>query len=1282
MWLIGGLIGLSIGLLNGHGFPTFLMKVGGVIAGLLLKASIKSLLDEVRSSNLMMHQQGAALLHELKNKILLLEEKLRKLELDLHQYKNSSARALDAVQSTPPTASAESLSTPASMATVNEASFMTLASSDSLSVSPIETTATNDIALNVNLVALPKVDVAPVASPISHTLTSPAEQPLLNTVSKPAIASTSTSTKTTTRRLPPPPPKPWRERLPQPIADIFFGGNTLVKIGVLILFLGLTFLLRYAAEHTTVPIELRYVGVALSGIVLLALGWMLRHKRRDYALILQGMAIGVFYLTILSAIKMHGLISPELGFSFLFIVSLLSAALAILQNAPVLAIVAALEGFAAPVLTSTGANRPIGLFTYLAVLDVGIFLVAWFNAWRVLNLIAFVGTFTLSLGWAQKFYTNSDYDVVQPFLIFFFVLFALIGILFARRTLLEEKNVASARHPKENPLSNLKRVGRVDSALVFGNPVTAFSLQYLLVEHTRYGAAFSALAIGLFYVVLARFVFSKEKHGLALLAEAYVVVAAIFATLAIPLGLEGTWTSAAWAIEGAGMYWLGVRQGRPYARAFAFIVMIGATVKLLNSMAIDPTPTLPLLQGSLLGPVLLGLSALTMWYLHRRAEPSSVNSWEKTPSTLLPWLACAAFTCLPWMLLSPTFAAAATAVLGLLVADIGMRFSLPSLRPIAASMQAVALLSFLQTLHLDRTEQSQALLSDGWRGMVAALMIAISIVFNAGRHMLKTKREREHQGLPPSWTFFNGVAVVSASILLHIAMLFAIDLQQAAWIWPLSSGVLLWVALRMSHKALASFALVLQLVSAALCIIIPSSEHGKAFAHFGFITPLAIAIAAWWSADLMRGEAARLRDAISRFHSEAASSTSNFKPWLNPWCTGTLPLWLPILWGLAWWLAAWFPEAMRVLDTYQNTKLLSAIGVIISIATAALMYVLGVARKWRQMGAASAISLPLFAYCAVLGLVSAQTNYLPSAHWGWWAWPLALCWHLYALRGQRQWLDKSPHFNAMLHMAGFWLFLILAAREVQGRFVDMANAWSSWPLLGWIIVPALVLWLIGTKLLASRWPLNTYRSTYLETACAPVGLYLFLWCWVTNIYSAGDASPLPYIPLLNPLELGQCLVLTGLLHWWRVLPNTSPMRCSRQNMQVIGASTGLALLTGAVLRSVHHFGGIAWDADALFDSRLAQASVSITWALCGVATMLLGNRRGSRGVWIAGAALLGIVVAKLFLLELADRGGLYRIVSFIGVGIAILVVGYFAPVPVKPSAAASAAGTSTPPSAS
>jgi len=61
-----------------------------------------------------------------------------------------------------------------------------------------------------------------------------------------------------------PPPIPLRHRLPSFVSRFLFGGNTIAKVGVVILFLGLAFLLRYAAERVTVPVQWRYAGVALA----------------------------------------------------------------------------------------------------------------------------------------------------------------------------------------------------------------------------------------------------------------------------------------------------------------------------------------------------------------------------------------------------------------------------------------------------------------------------------------------------------------------------------------------------------------------------------------------------------------------------------------------------------------------------------------------------------------------------------------------------------------------------------------------------------------------------------------------------------------------------------------------------------------------------------------------------------------------------------------------------------------------------------------------------------
>jgi hypothetical protein len=46
-----------------------------------------------------------------------------------------------------------------------------------------------------------------------------------------------------------------------------------------------------------------------------------------------------------------------------------------------------------------------------------------------------------------------------------------------------------------------------------------------------------------------------------------------------------------------------------------------------------------------------------------------------------------------------------------------------------------------------------------------------------------------------------------------------------------------------------------------------------------------------------------------------------------------------------------------------------------------------------------------------------------------------------------------------------------------------------------------------------------------------------------------------------------------------------------------------------------------------------------------------------------GSGLLAAVIVKLFFVDLSGQGTIERIVSFVGVGVLILVIGYMAPVP-------------------
>ena len=89
------------------------------------------------------------------------------------------------------------------------------------------------------------------------------------------------------------------------------GGNTIVRVGLVILFIGLTFLARYAAVAGLFPLELRLATVGAAGVALLAVGFGRRLARPGFALALQGGGVAVLYLTVFAASRLYGLL-PEL----------------------------------------------------------------------------------------------------------------------------------------------------------------------------------------------------------------------------------------------------------------------------------------------------------------------------------------------------------------------------------------------------------------------------------------------------------------------------------------------------------------------------------------------------------------------------------------------------------------------------------------------------------------------------------------------------------------------------------------------------------------------------------------------------------------------------------------------------------------------------------------------------------------------------------------------------------------------------------------------------------
>ena len=391
------------------------------------------------------------------------------------------------------------------------------------------------------------------------------------------------------------------------VSHFFTSGNVVLKIGIIILFFGVAFLLKYAAQRNMISIELRLVGVALSGMVMLGAGWWLRRISSGYGLVLQGGGVGILYLVVFAAAKLYSFLPMTLSLSVMIGLVAFSCMLAVLQESKSLAVFGIIGGFLAPVLMSTGGGSHVLLFSYYTLLNTGILGIAWFKSWRELNLIGFVFTFAIGTLWGSTGYQPEYFSSTEPFLILFFVFYVLISILFAHR----------------QPV-NLR--GFIDGPLVFGLPLIVSGLQYSLVKEFQYGMAFSALVLGLFYLTLATLLWRKLVLSMQLLCEAFLALGVVFGSLAIPLALDGHWSASIWALEGAGMVWVGVRQKRVLARHFGLLLQLAAAFIFLDSVWY-PFSAMPFANRYFFGCLFLSVAALFSSFCLDR-HSSELKKWE------------------------------------------------------------------------------------------------------------------------------------------------------------------------------------------------------------------------------------------------------------------------------------------------------------------------------------------------------------------------------------------------------------------------------------------------------------------------------------------------------------------------------------------------------------------------------------------------------------------------------------------------------------------------------
>ncbi|MDR3445453.1 DUF2339 domain-containing protein [Dyella sp.] len=352
------------------------------------------------------------------------------------------------------------------------------------------------------------------------------------------------------------------DRLMQRVWGWFTEGNVPVKIGMLVLFAGVAALLKYASDAGMlhVPVALRVSMVALAATGGLFFGWHKRESRRVFALSLQGGSIGVLVMTVFAAFRLYDLLPASAAFGVLVVLVAGIGVLAVMQDALALAVLGLIAGFAAPILVSTGNGSHVALFSYYAVLNLAILGIAWKRSWRVLNLLGFIATFAVGSAWGVLRYDHSLFASTEPFLILNFLFYLFIPWLHVVRAPVDRRLV-------------------IDGCLMFGNPLISLLLQGALLKWDGQALAISTLVAASVYVGVAYL--SRHQPGMRLIRDTWAILAVALATLTVPLALSADVTGSIFALEGAGLIWLGLRQQRWLATWSGIALQVFAACALL-----------------------------------------------------------------------------------------------------------------------------------------------------------------------------------------------------------------------------------------------------------------------------------------------------------------------------------------------------------------------------------------------------------------------------------------------------------------------------------------------------------------------------------------------------------------------------------------------------------------------------------------------------------------------------------------------------------------------------
>jgi len=349
----------------------------------------------------------------------------------------------------------------------------------------------------------------------------------------------------------------------------FIGENLINKIGIAITIIGVAIGVKYSIDHDLISPLSRILLGYLFGAALFGLGIRLKAHYKNYSAVLVSGSMAIFYFITYATYTFYGLIPQSVAFALMVLITALTVAASLQYDHQLIALIGMVGAYAIPFLLSDDSGNAVILFSYIAIINIGILVVSFKKYWEPLYFASFFLTWLIFVPWCKtKYQADSDFEMAFGFLFIFFVQFYLAFLAY------------KVSKKREFELS--------DIILILGNSFIFYGMGYYLLVHQEDWEG----SLGLFTLLNA------VCHGLVCLAVFYrrlpdknllnfiSGLALVFVTIAIPVQLEGNWITLLWAGEAALLFWIGRTKGVSVYETLSYPLMLLTFLSLVHDWSV------------------------------------------------------------------------------------------------------------------------------------------------------------------------------------------------------------------------------------------------------------------------------------------------------------------------------------------------------------------------------------------------------------------------------------------------------------------------------------------------------------------------------------------------------------------------------------------------------------------------------------------------------------------------------------------------------------------------